>query len=85
MSGPPSAAGTRGTVAVKNVPTSPTIRIAILIARFMGSSPAAQSLGKTALHADRHYRSVVKDLVRTICTCRTSHGHSVNTPYRGSM
>jgi len=38
-SGPPSAVGTCGTAAAKNVPTIPTIRIKILIARFMGSSP----------------------------------------------
>ena len=37
--GPPSAAGTCWTAAATNVPTSPTIRIEILIARFMGSSP----------------------------------------------
>jgi hypothetical protein len=37
--GPPSAAGTGWTAAATNVPTSPTIRIDILIARFMGSSP----------------------------------------------
>jgi len=36
MSGPPSAAGTRGAAAAMNVPTNPTIRIAILIVRFMG-------------------------------------------------
>ena len=39
MSGPPSAAGTCWTAAAMNVPTSPTIRIEILIVRFMGSSP----------------------------------------------
>jgi hypothetical protein len=39
MSGPPSEAGTFWTVAAKNVPTSPTIRTAVLIVRFMGSSP----------------------------------------------
>jgi hypothetical protein len=39
MSGPPSRAGTCWTAAATNVPTSPTIRIEILNARFMGSSP----------------------------------------------
>jgi hypothetical protein len=34
--GPPSEAGTCWTEAAINVPTSPVIRIAILIARFMG-------------------------------------------------
>ena len=38
-SGPPSAAGTCWTAAAMNVPTSPTIRKAILIVRFMGWSP----------------------------------------------
>ena len=38
-SGPPSAAGTCWTAAAMNVPTSPTIRIEILNARFMCSSP----------------------------------------------
>jgi hypothetical protein len=35
--GPPSAAGTCWTAAATNVPTSPIVRTAILIARFMGS------------------------------------------------
>ena len=39
INGPPSAAGTGWTEAAMNVPTKPTIRIEILIARFMGSSP----------------------------------------------
>ena len=34
MSGPPSAAGTGSTLAAKKAPTSPTLRIAILIASF---------------------------------------------------
>jgi hypothetical protein len=38
-SGPPSEAGTCWTAAAMNVPTSPTIRTEILIARFMGYSP----------------------------------------------
>jgi len=38
-SGPPSAAGTCWTAAAMNVPTSPIIRMEILIVRFMGSSP----------------------------------------------
>jgi hypothetical protein len=46
-SGPPSWAGTCWTEAAINVPTSPTVRIAILIARFMGSSPISAQIAHT--------------------------------------
>src|SRR3954469_5904666 len=44
-SGPPSAAGTCWTAAAMNVPTKPAIRTAILIVRFMGSSPIDPRVG----------------------------------------
>ena len=44
-SGPPSAAGTCWTAAAMNVPTKPAIRTAILIVRFMGSSPINPRVG----------------------------------------
>jgi hypothetical protein len=59
--GPPSGAATCGTAADTNVPTSPTIRITILIVRFMGSLLTAPKLSeKRELPRGQHYKPEVK-------------------------
>lgn len=62
ISGPPSEAGTFWTVAARNVPTTPTIRTAVLIVRFMGSSPdpRAQFPREEPWRRVPHYRARVK-------------------------
>jgi len=59
--GPPSGAGTCGTAAATYVPTSPNIRIEILIACFMVYSfraPDAQEVGHGGV--ERNYKARVK-------------------------
>jgi hypothetical protein len=70
INGPPSRAGTCWTAAARNVPTSPTIRIEILIVRFMGSSPPRRISPVGNFSADRHYKTPVKRSVQQFSSKR---------------